>query len=98
MQGFTAHVSGDLAGRSLMYVILRTSPGEARITAATVAPLKAKASRPFSFTACSVRDTTGFSALTCGGSGNETVWAQPRAARNICAPMTRRVGAPFLDR
>jgi hypothetical protein len=45
MQGFTAHVSVDLEGRSLMYVILRTSPGDARITGATVSPLKAKASR-----------------------------------------------------
>src|SRR6266851_7629873 len=84
--GLIAQVSVDLVVRSLMYVILRTSPGEARITGATVPTSKANASRPFSFTACSVRDTTCFFALTSGGSGSETLCAQPLAAKNIGAP------------
>ena len=56
-----------------------------------MSPLKENASRPFSFTACSVTDTTWFFACTCGGSGNETVWALHRAVINICVPMRRMV-------
>src|SRR5208282_168539 len=73
------------------------SPGEARMTGAMVVPSKAKASRPFSFTACSVRDKTCLVARTCEGSGKETVCAHPRAERNICAPAKNRMRARFIE-
>src|ERR1700722_9989863 len=96
MHGLIAHVSADLAGRSLMYAIFRTSPGDARITGATVAPLKAKASRPFLFTACSVRATMRSLARTSGASGRDAVWAQTKAARNISAPISRKIHTQSL--
>src|ERR1700691_2454398 len=90
MHGLMAHVSGDLPGRSLRYAILRRSPGEARMIGATISPLKEKASRPFSFTALSVRDRTRFWARTCGGSGKKRVCADARVERSIALRKSRR--------
>jgi hypothetical protein len=57
----------------------------------TLAWSKAKAVRPFSFPACSVRDTACQVARTCRGSGDGNRLSGARTGRNICAPIGSRM-------